>query len=341
MSVTIGVVVPVYRVERYVAGCIASIGAQTLAPDRVILVDDRGGDASMQRALAAAKAAGLPVETLTQPENRGLSAARNAGLARLDTDLVWFCDSDDTVEPEFLQAMRDALLAADAQLAMCRTARVDEAGATLSIDEDAFDRATMSGAELARRLLLSEARGYACNKLFRRELLGDAPFPEGHVYEDVAPMLRIALATERVALVDAPLYRYLINENVHLPMLRSAHPRPLRSGRPCRAAAGGCRRLRGRRGGGLALGAPPLPLRRGDLPGGQHGAAGQAGRRQGTGRGGCRIRGACPDPMVGTPPAVARRRASAGDRRRRPDRQSVAVRPDPALALTVPDTPDG
>ncbi len=176
------------------------------------MVDDRGGDASMQRALAAAEAAGLPVETLTQPENRGLSAARNAGLARLDTDLVWFCDSDDTVEPEFLQAMRDALLAADAQLAMCRTARVDEAGATLSIDEDAFDRATMSGAELARRLLLSEARGYACNKLFRRELLGDAPFPEGHVYEDVAPMLRIALAAERVALVDAPLYRYLINE---------------------------------------------------------------------------------------------------------------------------------
>ena len=47
--------------------------------------------------------------------------------------------------------------------------------------------------ELARRLLLSEARGYACNKLFRRGLLGDAPFPEGHVYEDVAPMLRIAL----------------------------------------------------------------------------------------------------------------------------------------------------
>ena len=212
MSVTIGVVVPVYRVERYVAGCIGSIGAQTLAPDRVVLVDDRGGDASMQRALDAAEAAGLPVETLTQPENRGLSAARNAGLARLDTDLVWFCDSDDTVEPEFLQAMRDALLAADAQLAMCRTARVDEAGATLSIDEDAFDRATMSGAELARRLLLSEARGYACNKLFRRELLGDAPFPEGHLYEDVAPMLRIALAAERVALVDAPLYRYLINE---------------------------------------------------------------------------------------------------------------------------------
>ncbi|MFT4297003.1 MAG: glycosyltransferase family 2 protein [Micropruina sp.] len=213
MSATIGVVVPVYRVERYVAGCIASIGAQTLAPDRVILVDDRGGDASMQRALDAARQAGLDVEVLTQPENRGLSAARNAGLARLDTDLVWFCDSDDTVEPEFLEAMRDALLASDAQLAMCRTARVDEAGRRLSIDEDPFDRSTMPGTELARRLLLSEARGYACNKLFRRELLGPEPFPEGHVYEDVAPLLRIALSTARVALVDAPLYRYLINES--------------------------------------------------------------------------------------------------------------------------------
>ncbi|MFT4215668.1 MAG: glycosyltransferase [Micropruina sp.] len=213
MNATIGVVVPVYRVERYVAGCIASIGAQSIAPDRVILVDDRGGDASMDRALEAAERAGLAVEVVTQPANRGLSAARNTGLARLDTDLVWFCDSDDTVEPVFLEAMRDALLAQDAQLAMCRTARVDEAGRTLSIDEDAFDAPAMSGADLARRLLLSEARGYACNKLFRRELLGEAPFPEGHVYEDVAPLLRIALTADRVALVDAPLYRYLINES--------------------------------------------------------------------------------------------------------------------------------
>ncbi len=212
MTATIGVVVPVYRVERYVADCIASIGAQTVTPDRVILVDDRGGDASMEQACDAARQAALPVEVLTQPENRGLSAARNAGLARLDTDLVWFCDSDDTVEPEFLEDMLGALLDRDAQLAMCRTARVDEAGETLSIDEDAFGEPVMSGAELARRLLLSEARGYACNKLFRRELLGDAPFPEGHVYEDVAPMLRIALNAERVALVDAPLYRYLIND---------------------------------------------------------------------------------------------------------------------------------
>ena len=212
MTATIGVVVPVYRVERYVAGCIASIGAQTVTPDRVILVDDRGGDASMEQARDAARQAGLPVEVITQPENRGLSAARNAGLARLDTDLVWFCDSDDTVEPGFLEDMLRALLDRDAQLAMCRTARVDEAGETLSIDEDAFGEPTMSGADLARRLLLSEARGYACNKLFRRELLGDAPFPEGHVYEDVAPMLRIALNAERVALVDAPLYRYLIND---------------------------------------------------------------------------------------------------------------------------------
>ncbi|MFT3877633.1 MAG: glycosyltransferase [Propioniciclava sp.] len=214
MSPSIGVVVPVYRVERYVAGCVASIGAQTLAADRVILVDDRGGDASMDRALDAALDAGLAVEVVTQPENRGLSAARNAGLARLDTDLVWFCDSDDTVEPTFLEAMRDALVACDAEVAMCRTARVDEAGARLSIDEDSFgDQRSLPGRELARRLLRSEARGYACNKLFRRAVLGEAPFPEGHVYEDVAPLLRIALAVETVALVDAPLYRYLINES--------------------------------------------------------------------------------------------------------------------------------
>ncbi len=213
MTPTIGVVVPIYRAERHIANCIASIADQSHRPDHVVLVDDRGGDHSVEVALAAATRAGLNVDLVVQASNSGPSAARNSGLNRLRTDLVWFCDADDTADPRFLSLMSSALERHDAAMSICRTARVNVHGTTISIDEATFgDVEAISGTKLAYDLLLSKARGYSCNKLFRRDILGESPFPNGRFYEDFVPILRLALNADRVALVDPPLYRYLINE---------------------------------------------------------------------------------------------------------------------------------
>lgn len=210
---TVGVVVPVYRVEPWVESCIAAIAGQTRRPDQVVLVDDMGGDRSIDLALDAARRAGLDVRLVRHPQNRGLSAARNSGLRELDTDLVWFFDSDDGAADDFLAAMVGAFTgpySADVDVAACRTTRIDEREEILGIEEPASGGVVVTGSEFARRLLLAGVRGYACNKLFRRELLGDAPYPEGQGYEDVIPMLRLALASRRIALLDTPAYRYRV-----------------------------------------------------------------------------------------------------------------------------------
>ncbi len=210
---TVGVVVPVYRVEPWVESCIASIAGQTRRPDQVVLVDDMGGDRSIDLALDAARRAGLDVRRIRHPQNRGLSAARNSGLRELDTDLVWFFDSDDGATDDFLAVMIAAFAGSgsgDVDIAACRTTRIDEREEILGIEEPASGDAVVTGSEFARRLLLASVRGYACNKLFRREILGDAPYPEGQGYEDVVPMLRLALASRRIALLDAPAYRYRV-----------------------------------------------------------------------------------------------------------------------------------
>lgn len=209
---SVGVVVPVYRVERYVRACVAAIARQSVRPDQVVLVDDAGGDASMDVALAAAREHDLDVEVVTHPQNRGLSAARNAGLRALRTDLVWFCDSDDDASEHFVEKMVAALVAADAAMVVCRTARIADDRTILAIEEQPYGAAVTSGAEVAGALLRSGVRGYACNKVMRRDLLGAAPFPEGKVYEDVAPLLRLALTCRRIALIDDPLYLYRVNE---------------------------------------------------------------------------------------------------------------------------------
>ena len=59
-----------------------------------------------------------------------------------------------------------------------------------------------------RELLRGRLRAYACNKIFRTDQLGTDPFPVGQAYEDFVPVLELALAARRVAVVNRPLYRY-------------------------------------------------------------------------------------------------------------------------------------
>jgi len=209
---SVGVVIPVYRVEEFVADAVGAVHRQTRRPDQVVLVDDHGGDRSVEIAEETATRLGLPVQIVDHGRNRGLAAARNTGLAHLDTDLVWFLDSDDLADDRFLEIMVGALVREDAAFSMCRTARVGADGAMRGVVEPAWSSTRIDGAEFARRLLQTRVRGYACNKVFRRDVLGVDPFPTGIAYEDIGPALRYGLAARTVAMVDDPLYRYRVND---------------------------------------------------------------------------------------------------------------------------------
>lgn len=208
----ISVVVPVYRCLPYVEGCLKSVLDQTRPADEIVLVDDRGGDESMAVAQRYLAERGANFRSVVHEENRGLGRARNSGLAAASGDLIWFLDSDDEADPRFLELLTGALESGSADFACTRTQRVDDEGRVLQIDEPPFGAMVVSGEDFARRLVLGQAKAYACTKLFRRELLGERPWDEGQGYEDMAPALRMALASERVALVDEPLYRYLYRE---------------------------------------------------------------------------------------------------------------------------------
>jgi len=203
---SISVVVPMYDCARDIDRCIASVLAQTRRPDRVILVDDGCTDDTPELAVAALECGDLEYELIRHQNNRGAGAARNTGLGAVREDLVWFLDSDDYAAESFLEVLTDAL--GDAAFAECRTLRVSHDGLALGVDEPVFGRERVSGTEHARMLLTGRARAYPPTKVFRRSVLGTAPWDEGRCYEDAVPVLRMSLASAAVALVDEPLYRY-------------------------------------------------------------------------------------------------------------------------------------
>lgn len=93
MRETIAVVIPAFNRAAWLAEALASVRAQTLAADEIIVVDDGSTED-----IGAVCAGFAGVQYLHQP-NQGVSAARNRGLERVKSDFVVFLDNDDRLHP--------------------------------------------------------------------------------------------------------------------------------------------------------------------------------------------------------------------------------------------------
>jgi glycosyltransferase involved in cell wall biosynthesis len=105
MTATISVVVPMFNRAATILATLDSVAAQSLPPDRLVVVDDGSTDSSARRVANWLQAHSRRVNgfLLTQP-NRGVAVARNRGLtAASPCSLIAFLDSDDRWPSDFLE----------------------------------------------------------------------------------------------------------------------------------------------------------------------------------------------------------------------------------------------
>ena len=102
------IVMPIYGVEPYLRQAIDSVLGQTFQDFEIILVNDCSPDNSAEICRVYSDRYDN-IRTVTHPENRGLSAARNTGFAEVQGRYVWFMDSDDYVDSTLLQQVYDSL----------------------------------------------------------------------------------------------------------------------------------------------------------------------------------------------------------------------------------------
>lgn len=97
----VSVIIPVYKVERFLGRCLDSVLNQTLTDFEVICVNDGSPD-KCGIILDEYARRDKRIRIITQ-ENQGLSAARNNGLKAACGKYVYFCDSDDYIHPQLLK----------------------------------------------------------------------------------------------------------------------------------------------------------------------------------------------------------------------------------------------
>ena len=95
-NIKISVIIPVYNVEKYLSRCLDSIILQTYENLEIICVNDGSTDNSA-KILADYAQKDKRIRIITQ-ENKGLSGARNSGVAVMSGDYFTFIDSDDWLQ---------------------------------------------------------------------------------------------------------------------------------------------------------------------------------------------------------------------------------------------------
>ena len=104
MSALISVIIPVYKVEAYIAECLDSVLSQSHRNIEVICVDDCGGDGSLAIAERYAEQDSR-VKVIRHECNRGVGPARNTGMDAASGEYIFFIDPDDIMEPDCLSRL--------------------------------------------------------------------------------------------------------------------------------------------------------------------------------------------------------------------------------------------
>lgn len=212
MSQLISIIIPVYKVEKYLDRCVQSVVKQDYENIEILLVDDGSPDGCP--ALCDAWAEKDSRIRVIHQQNGGLSAARNTGIEAAKGSWLMFVDSDDWVEPDFCSLPLLYAEKENCDLVVFGIDKVHEDRST-ELCPTGFRNQIMSKEEVMLALASLRMGNYVVNKLYKKELFRSIRFPVGRNWEDLATTYLLLERAEQIYHITAPLYHYFIhNESI-------------------------------------------------------------------------------------------------------------------------------
>lgn len=211
MCAKISIIVPVYKVEKYLKRCVDSILCQTFSDIEIILVDDGSPD---NCGLMCDEYAELDKRVkVIHKQNGGLSSARNAGLDIASGDYIGFVDSDDWIHPQMYEILYYYIVKFDLGIVKCKHLKVtNEDGVNNTepyIDDNIrildYDEILNNFNDDIHYSLISPI---VCNKLYKKNIFNSLRFDENRIHEDEIIMLPSIFLAKTVGVIKQQLYYY-------------------------------------------------------------------------------------------------------------------------------------
>lgn len=228
-SPLISVIVPVYKVEKYLDRCLGSICGQTYNHLEIICVDDGSPDRSID--ILRAYADRDKRIRIIRRENGGLSAARNSGLEVAEGEWIAFVDSDDWIEKDTIETCVSKI--SDRIDTIVFGVYVDnELGEAdpNQADKEEYYRIKYEGEQEFTDDVILATDVAVWNKLFRASVIKDngLRFPVGRLYEDASFTYRfLLLAKLGYYINDTSMYHYVQRSNSIMHLTRQGSPRAI------------------------------------------------------------------------------------------------------------------
>lgn len=209
----VSVIVPMYDVEQYLPDFLTCMAKQTYNDYEIVAWDDGSrDDTAAVCEQAAAKDARIRV---FRANNQGVAAARRCALEQSRGRFITFADPDDLMDATYLERLILALARYGADMAVCRAQNFED-GATPpayvrdSLPEEAIGR-TEAASRLCDRFFVDDdhsIRPELWGKMYTWAIVDAMTIPHMRTCSDYPAVVDAICASERIAVVHAPLYGY-------------------------------------------------------------------------------------------------------------------------------------
>lgn len=201
----VSVVIPVYNTEALLDRTLTSVTRQTLSDIEIICIDDCSRDKSLA-VLHSWEERDPRFHVISLPENGGVSRARNIGIDESQGRFVYFLDSDDWIDPDYLKAMYDKAIetgqdvVVNGNIFIEREAETKALNLSWDIKEEGFYPTSVIQSHLVS----------TCTRLYKREYLirNEIRFPDIDNGEDIYFSGLAEVLQERSYVFFGPYFHY-------------------------------------------------------------------------------------------------------------------------------------
>lgn len=207
MNYKLSVIVPVYRVEKYIERCARSLFEQTLDAMEYVFVNDCTDDKSidiLHGIIDEYPNRKSHIKIINLVKNTGPSYARKVGFENATGEYIAFCDSDDWVD---MDAYR--LLYEEAAMKSCDIVVCDFKSVGANCTRQFCSLYHLDKSDFINDMLYGKVPWSLCNKIFKRTLFDhEIVYPTQNMGEDGALTLQLSYYSRKIGYVNTPLYNY-------------------------------------------------------------------------------------------------------------------------------------
>ncbi len=207
----ISVIIPIYKVEKYIERCVRSLFEQTLEDIEYIFINDCTPDNSiniLNEIIEEYPKRKKQIQIVETSQNSGQAIVRRLGMSLATGDFIIHCDSDDWIEKNMYNLLYNKAVSENLDFTFCDYYEFNGIERKHICCKSICNKHNILSDLISQRTAVS-----LWNKLIRRNLCDKLIYPTNNMGEDLAITIQLAINSESFGYIQKPLYFYCYNPN--------------------------------------------------------------------------------------------------------------------------------